>query len=82
MVDLSGREFPLALPLTLIHPAFMVTIVFMIMVILATIMLVITLMIVTGSAKAVSVRCAEYLGYRGGAERSYSPKIRSLLHTS
>jgi hypothetical protein len=44
-----------------------VTIVFMIMVIMATIMLVITLMIVTGSAKAVSVRCAEHLGYRGGA---------------
>jgi hypothetical protein len=50
--------------------AFMVTIVFMIMMILATIMLVITLMIVvTGSAKAVSVRCAVHLGYRGVAER-------------
>jgi Na+-transporting methylmalonyl-CoA/oxaloacetate decarboxylase gamma subunit len=48
----------------------MVTIVFMIMVILATIMWVITLMIVTGSAKAVSVRCAEYLGYRAGAKRT------------
>jgi hypothetical protein len=41
----------------------------MIMVILATIMSVITLMIVTGSAKAVSVHCAEHLGYRGVAER-------------
>jgi hypothetical protein len=39
----------------------------MIMVILATIMLVITLMIVTGSVKAVPVRCAEHLGHRGGA---------------
>jgi hypothetical protein len=32
--------------------------------------MVITLTIVTGSAKAVSVRCAEYLGYRAGAERT------------
>jgi hypothetical protein len=48
----------------------MVTIVIMILVILATIMLVITLMIVTGSAKAVSVRCAEYLGYRAEAKRT------------
>jgi hypothetical protein len=49
-----------ALPLALIHPAFiMVTIVFMNMVI--------TMTIVTGSAKAVSVRCAEYPGYRAGA---------------
>jgi hypothetical protein len=51
----------------------MVTIVIMIMVIMATIMLVITLMIVTGSAKAVSVRCADHLGYRGGA-MLYSPE--------
>jgi hypothetical protein len=51
----------------------MVTIVIMILVILATIMLVITLMIVvTGSAKAVSVRCAEHLGYRGGAALCYA----------
>jgi hypothetical protein len=42
---LSGREFSPALPLALIHPAFMVTIVVMFMVILATIMFVITLTI-------------------------------------
>jgi hypothetical protein len=48
--------------LALIHPPFMA--------IMATIMLVITLMIVTGSAKAVSVRCAVHLGYRAGAKRT------------
>ena len=47
----------------------MVTIVIMIMVIMATIMSVITLMIVTGPANAISVCCAEHLGYRGVAER-------------
>jgi hypothetical protein len=36
------------------------------MVIMATIMLVIPLMIVTGSAKAVSVGCAEHLGIGAG----------------
>ena len=45
-----------ALPLALIHPAFMVTRVIMTIVIMTANMLVITLMIVvTGSAKAVSV---------------------------
>jgi hypothetical protein len=50
----------------------MVTIVIMIMVIMVTIMLVITLMIVTGSANAVSARCAERLGYRGGAMLNFA----------
>jgi hypothetical protein len=49
------------------HRCAFVVIMAMNMAIMATIMLVITLMIATGSAKAVSVRCAEHLGYRAGA---------------
>ena len=41
--------------------------------------MVITLMIVTGSAKAVSVRCAEHLGYRGVAVRD--PALRRSVNS-
>jgi hypothetical protein len=58
------------------HRCAFLVIVFMNVVIMTTIMLVITLMIVTGSAKAVSVRCAKHLGCRGRGEPHFSPRPR------